>query len=147
LHFGQRDIALSQSSVSVEYRVMRILPALIGESLFARSFIFHKSIAVRIAWTIYPIQGRFDGWPQRGDGRVIASAFRIKTSQQNKQRRRIDTSVVQTEGHFAQCRHFAAAHLVQDLQAGRLSWPDTRPGAATRHVPRPVSTKASGALC
>ena len=38
LHFGKRDIALGQSSVSVEYRVVRILPALIGESLFGRAF-------------------------------------------------------------------------------------------------------------
>src|SRR4029077_7291796 len=106
LHFGEGDVALSYSSVSVEYRVMRIFAVLIGESLFGCSLIFNESIAVRIAWAIDPVQGRFDGRPQRRDRGIIASTFRIKTSKQNKQRCRINTSIVQAEGHFSQRRHF-----------------------------------------
>src|SRR4029077_4105746 len=78
----------------------RILPPLIGEALFGCSFVFNESISVRIAWTIDPVQGRFDGGPQRGDGGVVASTFRIETGSQNKQRCRIDASVVQKEGHL-----------------------------------------------
>ena len=82
--------------------------------MLACALIFDETVLIRISGTVDPSQCRFDGGQRLDDGCEIAGAFRVKSGKEQQQRE-IDAAVVQSERHFAQRRHLAAAHLVQDL--------------------------------
>jgi hypothetical protein len=115
LHLGQRDGAVGKLAVGVKHCVVRIFPALIGEALLGGALILDKTIAVGIARPVDPAQRRLDVRPQLRNRVTVAGALDIKSGQQHEQRRGIDAAVVHAERHFAQRRHLAAAHLVQNL--------------------------------
>jgi hypothetical protein len=62
-----------------------------------------------------PAQRSLHRGPKLGDVFIVAGAFRMKTSEQHEQRRCIDAAVIKSEWNFAQRRHFAAAHFMQDF--------------------------------
>ena len=115
LHFGERDMTLGQTAVGVKDRVVRILPALIGQALLGRGPVLDESVPVGIAWPVDPAQSCLDRRPQFGERLFVAGPFYIKAAQQHKQRRRINAAVILRERHLAQRRHLAAAHFMQDL--------------------------------
>ncbi len=65
-------------------------------------------------------QRGLDIGPQLRDGRVVAGPLGVEAGEHDEQRRRIDAAVIEAEGDFAQRRHLAAAHLVQDLARLRV---------------------------
>ena len=77
--------------------------------------VLDETIAVRIAVSVDPMQRRLHMGPQRSYRREIPGALEIFAGQQDEQRCRIDAAVVSAERHFAEARHLAIAHLVQDL--------------------------------
>src|SRR5436190_3626251 len=54
LHFAQRDGSLGELSVSVKDGVVRVLPALVGQSLGRSAVILDKAVAVAIAVNVDP---------------------------------------------------------------------------------------------
>jgi len=67
-----------------------------------------------------PADGRFDVRPEAPHQIQIHSSLRVFTGKQHKQRCRIDTAVITTEGHFVQAGHLAAARLMNDLSGLRV---------------------------
>src|SRR6478672_8204071 len=63
LHLRQRDRAFRQMSVGVEDRVLRILPALVGEALLSGAVIFDEAVVVGVAGAIDPGERGLDGGP------------------------------------------------------------------------------------
>jgi hypothetical protein len=120
LDLGERDRAFRQSAVGMENGVMRILPALVGETLGGRTFVFKEAVAVRVARAVDPAKRCLDRRPQFGDGIHIAGALRVEPRKQDEQRRGVDAAVIEAKGDLAQRRHLAAAHLVQDLSRLRI---------------------------
>ena len=99
----------------MENGIPAVLPALVGQAVFAFPVIFDKAVAVAVAIFVDPGQRRLDIGPQRADGFLVAGAVEIARRQQHEQRRGIDAAVIAAERHFAQIGHFAGAHLMQDL--------------------------------
>ena len=64
LHFGKRDRTFRQTAVGVKDRVLRILPALVGEALLGRAVILDEAVAVGISRAVDPRQRGFDRRPQ-----------------------------------------------------------------------------------
>ena len=120
LHLGERDRAFGQAAVGVEDGVVGVLPALIGQALLGGAIVFDEAVAVGIAGAVDPGQRRFDVRPQRRDGLVVAGPLGIEAGEHDEQRRRIDAAVIEAERDFAERRHLAAAHLVQDLAGLRV---------------------------
>ena len=108
-------MTLGQTAVGVKDRVVRILPALIGQALLGRGPVLDESVPVGIAWPVDPAQRGLDRRPQLGERLFVAGAFDVEAGQQHEQRRRIDAAVILRERHLAQRRHLAAAHFMQDL--------------------------------
>ena len=104
----------------MEDRVVGILPALVAKPLIGCALIFDKTVAIGIAASVDPAQRRLDRGPQLSQRLKVAGAFAIEPGEQDEQRRRVDTAVILRERHFAQRRHFAAAHLMQDLSGLRI---------------------------
>ena len=115
LHLGERDRPLREASILMKDRVVRILPALVGEALLGRAVILGEAIPVAIAGPVDPGETRLDRRPQFGERRVVAGALRIEAGEHDEQRRGIDAAVVERERHLAQHRHLARPHLVQDF--------------------------------
>jgi hypothetical protein len=63
LHLRERDRALRQMPVGVEDGVLRILPALVGETLLGGAVIFDEAVAVGIAGAVDPAERGLDGGP------------------------------------------------------------------------------------
>src|SRR6516162_6712563 len=99
----------------MEYRVVGILPTLVGEAFLRRALIFHKAVMVAIAGYVDPAQRRFDRGPQFAQRLLVSGTLDIEPGQQHEQRRRIDTAVILRKRYLAQRSHLAAAHLMQDL--------------------------------
>ena len=87
LYLGESDVALGKLAVGMEDRIERILPALIGETLFGCALILDEAVLIGIAGAIDPPQGSFDCGPEFAQHFVIAGPFDIKASEQHKQRR------------------------------------------------------------
>ncbi len=64
LHLRKRDVALGELSVGMEDRVVRILPALIGEPCSVSALIFDKAVLVGIAGAVDPCERGLDRGPQ-----------------------------------------------------------------------------------
>ena len=62
---------------------------------------------------------------------AVARALPVQAGERDEQRRRVDRAVVAAEGHLAEVRELAFAHLVQDLAglARRRRRPRSSPGA------------------
>jgi len=88
---------------------------LIGQAFIAGALIFDETIAIRIARSIDPAERRFDRRPQLDYRLAVAGALHIKTGKQNEEGGRVDAAVIEPKRHLVQRRHFAAAHLMQDL--------------------------------
>ena len=141
LHLGERDRPFGEPAVGVEDRVVRILPALVGEPLLGRRGSIRRSRRDR---------DRPDRRSRRARPRsratarrcvaIVAGALGVEAGEQHEQRRRIDAAVVEPERHLAQRRHLAAAHLVQDLARLGVGAPDRRVlawnAASRRSTPR-----------
>ena len=115
LHLAKRDRPLRQRAVGVEDGVVGVLPALVGEPGLAAAVIFDEAVAVGVARTVDPAERRLDIGPKLAQRIDVAGVLGIKPGQQHEQRRRIRAAVIKPERDFAQHRHFAAAHFVQDF--------------------------------
>ena len=63
LDFSQRDRSLREPSIVMKDRVVRILPALIGQAQIRCPVIFCEAVAVGIARPVDPAKRRFDRRP------------------------------------------------------------------------------------
>ena len=93
----------------MEDRVVRILPALIGEALLGRAVIFDEAVADRGSPgpSIQASAASIAGHSSR-KRLVVAGALDVEAGEQHEQRRRIDAAVIEAERHLAQRRHLAA---------------------------------------
>src|SRR6202012_167377 len=58
LHFAKRDRPLGHAAILMEYGVVGVLPALIGESLLGLAVVLEEAIAVAVAVAIDPFERR-----------------------------------------------------------------------------------------
>src|SRR5690242_17476527 len=63
LHLAKRDRPVGQPSVGVEDRIVRILPALLDETMRRPSVVFDETIAIEISIAIHPFQSTADVRP------------------------------------------------------------------------------------
>ena len=77
--------------------------------------IFDKTVSIRVAEGVDPLQSRLDIRPDRGDRFDIPGPVEIHASQHDIERRGIDGAVIEPERHFAQPRHFPVPGFMQDL--------------------------------
>ncbi len=121
LHFAERDRRLGQRTVLVEDRIVRVLPPLLDQTAVRRARVLHEAVAVAIAVAIDPGQSGLDVRPELLDRREIAGPVVVAARQQHEQGRGVHAAVVGAKRHFAECRHFAASHLVQNLAGLRVA--------------------------
>src|SRR5580700_12191219 len=59
LDLRERDVTFGQSAVGMKNRIVGILPTLICETAFGRTPIFDKTVLIRIAAAVDPVQRGF----------------------------------------------------------------------------------------
>src|SRR5439155_4986054 len=109
-----------EDAVSVEYRVIRILPALLNQSAISARRVFDKPIAVGVAVFIHPTQRRLNIWPQLLDQPAVTGAIVVCPGEHYEERCGVNRPVITAEGNLSQVRHLAVAQLVQNLAGLRL---------------------------
>ena len=77
--------------------------------------VFDKAITINVSVPIHPFQRHLDVRPEMFQEAEVASTLVICCRKHHEQRRGINASVIATEGDFTEVRHFALAHLVQNL--------------------------------
>src|SRR5205085_11122803 len=87
----------------------------VAKAARALAVVLDEAVAVAIAVALDPLERRFDVRPDRLQRFLVARPLPVHTGQSDEQRRRVDRAVIAAEGHFAQPRELAFAHLVQDL--------------------------------
>ena len=115
LHLQKRDRALGETAVGVADGVLRILPALVGQTRVGAALIVDQAVAVAVAVVAHPVGGGDQVRPQPADQGVVAGAADVGAGQGDEQAGGVDPAVVEAERHLAQCAHLAAARLVHDL--------------------------------
>ena len=93
---------------------------MIGEPPLGCAVIFEKAVAIEIAGTVDPGERGFDCRPQLDDNGVVSGPLRKKPGQHYEQGRSVDAAVVKAERHFAERRHLAFAHFMQDFSRLRV---------------------------
>src|SRR5436309_2335290 len=91
-----------------------------NETVFRPPAVFDKSVTIRIAITVDPLEGALHVWPNRLHKFAVARAPIICARQYYKKRRRIDAPVVAPERHLAQHSHFVIAKFMQHLARLRV---------------------------
>ena len=115
LHLAKRDRPIGKASIRVEYRIRRILPALIDQARGALPVVFDKPVLIEVAIGVDPAQRRQRIRPQGPDSFDIAGACVVFAHQHHIEGRCIDAAVIAAERNFAKPGHLAATHFVQDL--------------------------------
>ena len=81
----------------------------------------------------------------------VAGTREIFAEQQHKQRGGIDAAVISAEGYFAQIRHFAMAHFMQNFPRFRISLRldggGLRCGQKSQHASGDVGIRPQGHEC
>src|SRR5437879_10357827 len=77
--------------------------------------VFDKAITINVSVPIHPFQRHLDVRPEMFQEAEVASTLVLCCRKHHEQRRGINASVKATEGDFTEVRHFALAHLVQNL--------------------------------
>ena len=88
---------------------------MIDQAVRILAVVLDETITVWIAIAVDPPQRRLHMGPQRSYRREISRALEVFAGQEDEQRCRVDAAVVPAEWNFAEARHLAVAHLVQDL--------------------------------
>ncbi len=78
----------------MEDRVVRILPALIGEPHFGLAMVFDEAVPIRVAGAVDPCQRPVDRRPQFSQRVDIAGSLCVFARKHNEQRGRVDTAVI-----------------------------------------------------
>src|SRR5579862_4465673 len=115
LHLAECDWPFGQSTVRMEDRIVRVLPALLHQAIRRAPMVLNEAVSVRIAVAVDPLERSLHIGPDRLDEGDIRGAPVVSTGQHDKQRSGIDAAVIAGEGNLSKRGHLAAASLVQNL--------------------------------
>ena len=79
------------------------------------SRVLDEAVAIGIAGPVDPLERAHDRRPNFVEELLIAGCRDVSAGDDNEERCRVDAAVIEAERYFTQRRHFAVAHLVQDL--------------------------------
>src|SRR3569623_1370855 len=99
----------------MEDRIVRILPALLGQAAFGTARILDETVAIAVAEFVDPAQGITNIAPDRADEIQVAGALIIGACQTHEQRRGIHRAVIAANQYFAQLRQLSLARLMQNF--------------------------------
>src|SRR6266496_6063674 len=94
LHFAQSDWSFGGRAVSVENRIVRVLPTLMDETEFRPTSIFHEAVAIDVAIMIDPCERALDVRPNRLNERAVPRTRVVRTGEHDEKRRCVDATVV-----------------------------------------------------
>ena len=120
LDLAERDRPRGQRAVLVEDRVTGILPSLIDKSVRRKAEVLDEAVPIPVPVPLHPRERELDVRPNAADQVQIPGALGVGSREHDEERRRVHASVVAAERHLSQRRHFAAAHLVDDLPGLRV---------------------------
>src|ERR1700730_4998581 len=77
LDFAESDRAFGESAVGVKYRIMRVLPTLLNQTIRGEPRILHESIPAWSSDVGDPIEAQLNVPPDKTDQRAVACTFEV----------------------------------------------------------------------